>query len=373
MVHPQPLFMIIRIQAICSCCSWIVASERFAGSSEEQVSGSCMLQHKAAHLQQIETMQEDVSTDAFVVEAVLANDDCADVWEQCGGTGWEGPHCCASGSHCVPQEGNEWYSQCLPDKGPSPPAPGPAPLPVPANGGTDTGTDMNWDERELHITHYWDCSGQGCDATVLQPWDPDKFVTPAGYMPQNPQDFGGPSYGERLWLTGAASDALAQVLGDDDGRCGHDEGSGGCGKCLLIQNPDAVNADWTAVIMKKNRCPPWSHGCEEPHVHFDVAVPGFDNLQFSTANICGEPLTGFQSKKLSAAAGSWYEECGDTAACAHLCDELPSDFAPGCRRFAAWGWTTGAPTHVRFRPVACPEAFVKQVAGLFGAAGPTDS
>ena len=30
----------------------------------------------------------------------------------------------------------------------------------------------------------------------------------------------------------------------------------------LLQNPDSVNSDWTAVVMKKNRCPPNSPGCE---------------------------------------------------------------------------------------------------------------
>ncbi|KAK3309214.1 glycoside hydrolase family 6 protein [Chaetomium strumarium] len=37
---------------------------------------------------------------------------CASQWGQCGGNGWTGPTCCASGSTCVKQ--NDWYSQCLP-------------------------------------------------------------------------------------------------------------------------------------------------------------------------------------------------------------------------------------------------------------------
>ena len=31
---------------------------------------------------------------------------------QCGGTGWAGPTCCASGSTCTPN--GAYYSQCLP-------------------------------------------------------------------------------------------------------------------------------------------------------------------------------------------------------------------------------------------------------------------
>ncbi|KAJ4306054.1 1,4-beta-D-glucan cellobiohydrolase cel6a [Collariella sp. IMI 366227] len=37
---------------------------------------------------------------------------CAGLWSQCGGNGWTGATCCASGSSCVAQ--NPWYSQCLP-------------------------------------------------------------------------------------------------------------------------------------------------------------------------------------------------------------------------------------------------------------------
>lgn len=35
---------------------------------------------------------------------------CSALWAQCGGSGWAGTTCCASGT-CKAQ--NEWYSQCL--------------------------------------------------------------------------------------------------------------------------------------------------------------------------------------------------------------------------------------------------------------------
>jgi cellulose 1,4-beta-cellobiosidase len=41
---------------------------------------------------------------------------CASQWAQCGGNGWGGAKCCASGSSCVAQ--NEWYSQCIPGSNP---------------------------------------------------------------------------------------------------------------------------------------------------------------------------------------------------------------------------------------------------------------
>ena len=106
----------------------------------------------------------------------------------------------------------------------------------------------------LKSTHYWDCNGQGCDATVLQPWDASSYWSPSQYAPQDPEDHGGPSeYGEKMWFTGAASDALADLLGDDDGCCGSDTDSTGCGKCVLLRNPGAVQADWRAIAMKKGK------------------------------------------------------------------------------------------------------------------------
>lgn len=221
------------------------------------------------------------------------------------------------------------------------------------------------------LTHYWDCSGQGCDAKTLQPWNPSKYVSPAGYGPQDPEKHGGAAYGEKMWLSGAASDTLAAMMGPDDGCCGEDgDNKGGCGKCLLIRNPDAVKADWTAVIMKKNRCPPWSNGCGANSAHFDVAAPGFDNLQYSTANICGKPATGFKTKEQSAALGSWYNKYQNTAEATALCDELPSAFKEGCELFASWGWKTGNPKGVDYKVVACPTKFTEHIQSLFGASGP---
>jgi len=224
------------------------------------------------------------------------------------------------------------------------------------------------------MTHYWDCSGQGCDASTLQPWDESKYISPPGYGPQDPADFGGSVYGETMWLTGAASDALSALMGNDDGCCGgdpNDGGVGGCGKCALVQNPDSLHPEWTAVVMKKNRCPPWSNGCGAGEPHFDVAAPGFDNLQWSTANVCGvRSGTGFESQQQSAAVGSWWTECGNTADCRHLCDQLPEQYQRGCRLFASWGWKRGDPSRVKFRAVPCPPEFVKHVGSQFGAGGP---
>jgi hypothetical protein len=140
----------------------------------------------------------------------------------------------------------------------------------------------------LKGTHFWDCAGGSCDAETLQPWDFSKYRYSTNYAPMDPHEYGGPSSeGEKLWMTGAASDALSNLMGPSHSCCGTDKGLGGCGQCVLVTNPTAVNSDWKAIVMKKNRCPPHSSGCGNGNVHLDLAVPGYDNLQFSTANICG--------------------------------------------------------------------------------------
>ena len=122
-------------------------------------------------------------------------------------------------------------------------------------------------------------------------------------------------------MTGAASDSLSSLLGSDDGCCGYDAAfSGGCGKCVLVQNPSAINSDMLVLVMKKNRCPPWSSGCSGGP-HLDFAAPGFDNLQYSTANICGQQST-FIGQSESSVCGNWYNYGSSTiAGCS--CSSLP--------------------------------------------------
>ena len=91
-------------------------------------------------------------------------------------------------------------------------------------------------------------SGQSCDAITLWPWNYDKYRSPSGYSPQDPNDFGGPSlYGEKLWVTAAIMNI---DQGSNDGCCGSTS-EGGCGNCILIQNPDSLHPDWSVMAMKK--------------------------------------------------------------------------------------------------------------------------
>lgn len=229
----------------------------------------------------------------------------------------------------------------------------------------------NWNSG-LKLTHFWDCNGFGCDATTLQPWDLDKYVASPGYVPQDPNDFGGAKYGEKLWLTGAASDTFANLLGPSDACCGSDTDSIGCGKCALIRVPGAKYSEWTALVMKKNRCPPSSNGCEAGNVHFDVAVPGYDNLAFSTANVCGERENTGLSKTESSALGDWYNTYSNTAEAASRCSQLPAEFQKSCEIFSEWGWNSGDPT-AEYQVVDCPEAFKEYISSQFDSDGPVSA
>ena len=220
-------------------------------------------------------------------------------------------------------------------------------------------------------SHFWDCSGGSCDAKTLQPWDESKYIYSSQYAPLVPTE---PVAGEHLWMTAAVSDSLAKLLGGSS----DDAGAEGCGKCFLVRNAQAVNADWTALVMKKNRCPPWSNGCEEGKLHIDLAVPAFDDLRYSTANTCGSPQKGdtFISKANSGMCGQWYNNPDPTTAKDCDCSKLPSDtveqklLKTGCELFTQWNWTTTGAPQLDFKPVACPDAYVRYIDSAFGPNGP---
>ena len=124
--------------------------------------------------------------------------------------------------------------------------------------------------------------------------------------------------------------------------------------------------------MKKNRCPPWSNGCENGKAHFDLAVPGYDNLQYSTANCCGSSSKAntYISKAQSSVCGSWYSHGSSTIEGCN-CSSLPTgSFKDGCNLFTQWGWTSGNPT-LNYQVVDCPAAYVKIISSAFGANGIT--
>ena len=151
----------------------------------------------------------------------------------------------------------------------------------------------------LTLTHYWDCNGW-LRPTTLQPWN--ESILRSCVCTTRPNRARRPVGARRVALLfGAASDDLAAALGDADPCCGSDNDSPGCGRCVLLTVPTGGAPATKAIAMKKNRCPPWSAGCEAGSLHLDLAVPGFDHAEYSTANVCGmasreQPAAGISSR-----------------------------------------------------------------------------
>ena len=102
----------------------------------------------------------------------------------------------------------------------------------------------------------------------------------------------------------------------------------------------------------------------------DAEVPGYDNLQYSTANTCGSSGTHI-SRTQSATCGTWYNSYSDTRGCEARCAGLPEPFAAACARFSAWGWRRGDPS-LEFKAVACPAGFKTLISSAFGRRGPEE-
>jgi hypothetical protein len=54
----------------------------------------------------------------------------------------------------------------------------------------------------------------------------------------DPEKFGGSIYGEKIWMTGATSDAVGAILGPDANNCGSDNGG-----AVVVGN-----ASWSRAI-----------------------------------------------------------------------------------------------------------------------------
>jgi len=243
--------------------------------------------------------------------------------------------------------------------------------PTPTTAAPTTMTPHPQWQGRLNSSHYWDCRGQSCDATHLRPWNERRFVSPPEYAPMDPQLFGGSVYGEKIWMLGALSDALSNMLGPDINNCGVDNGGGGgCGQCLIVRNYAADNHDWMAVVMKKNRCSPDYGGCKDGQRHLDVAVPGFANPAHRYGNFCGNPGTTLSNQQSDVCAGVEPRLCN----CSLLPVHTPAmrRMRESCELFKAWGWRSSTP-ELYWRPVPCPDQFVEQVrlGAAFGPRGPT--
>merc|ERR1712048_1337987 len=120
----------------------------------------------------------------------------------------------------------------------------------------------------------------------------------------------------------------------------------GCGDCVILTAP----AGGKMIVRVNNQCPGNSNpACRE--AHFDIAVPGFDNLQFSVNNQCNIPPHNCDPAiKSDLCAHGSIENCD--------CDSVSSDpvVSEGCRLFKGLASAWGDNPTVTYQQVACPSA-----------------
>jgi hypothetical protein len=116
----------------------------------------------------------------------------------------------------------------------------------------------------------------------------------------------------------------------------------GCGDCVLLTAP----AGGKMIVRVNNQCPGSGNpACRE--AHFDIAVPGFDNLQYSVNNQCNHA-----PHNCDPAINS--DLCSHTSIESCDCSRVSTDpvVAEGCRLFQGLKW--GDNPRVTYQKVACP-------------------
>ena len=83
------------------------------------------------------------------------------------------------------------------------------------------------------------------------------------------------------------------------------------------------------MVQKTNTCPDWSQGCKYPHI--DLCIPGFDNLLFSTANVCD--FSEIMSAEQSSLNGGWYNFYDSLIEAKEKCKLLPPKYREECEIF----------------------------------------
>jgi len=234
------------------------------------------------------------------------------------------------------------------------------------------------DETIAEGTVYWDCNGQGCDSRTLQPWDSTKYKSSPVYAPIKPSELGVTDSEYNLWMTGAFSKDMSQLIGPDDGCCGIGD-NGGCGKCIsvTIDDPNLVsNPSWKVLVMQKNVCPPWTQGCKYGMKHVDFAVPGHDDLSYSTSNICGKQNMTYLTQEDSGKCIDQNHNPVQGCECNfnfYNDDNVPEAskklLVQGCKNFSEWGWKIGNP-QFKFKVVDCPQAYKDYIHNGFTKDGP---
>ena len=155
-------------------------------------------------------------------------------------------------------------------------------------------------DHRANVTTYFDCSGHSCYAPFIKPWDPEKYVFPVETLPR--------LVNNTLYVSAAFSDSI----------------NVSCFDCILLEIENQK-----MIVQKTNYCPPWSNGCEYSHI--DLNIPSFDNLAYSTANVCDS--TDIMTAEQSSINGEWYKHYDTLKEAKENCQLLPKKYQKGCELF----------------------------------------
>ena len=152
----------------------------------------------------------------------------------------------------------------------------------------------------VNVTTFFDCNGGSCYAPLIQPWNASKYTF---YDKDLPRLING-----TLFVTGAFSNSVDIS----------------CFDCVLLEIENKK-----LIVQKTNTCPEWSQGCDSFHI--DLCIPGFDNLLFSTANVCNS--VDIMSAEQSSINGKWYNFYDTLIEAKENCKLLPFRYQKGCELF----------------------------------------
>ncbi|KAG2225554.1 hypothetical protein INT45_013665 [Circinella minor] len=313
-----------------------------------------------------------------LVSAAPANsgsDECGALYSQCGGKGWKGTTCCVEGSKCTPQDGNEYYSQCLPagsaEKPTTPTSKEPSKPTTPASTKPTTTTEVESETStttsaasetssssssgykaisggasgEGQTTRYWDCCKASCSwpdkADVSAPVGTCKADGVTRLTDNNAQSGcnGGNAYmcnDNQPW---AVSDdlsygfAAASIAGKDE--------AGWCCGCYELTFSSAGIEGKKMVVQVTNT------GGDLGSNHFDIQIPGGGVGIF---NGC--------ESQWNAPSSGWGERYGGLTDVSG-CSDLPKELQDGCKWRFNWFKNANNPS-VSFKEVTCPAELTKK-------------
>ncbi|CAD7959160.1 unnamed protein product [Amoebophrya sp. A120] len=245
--------------------------------------------------------------------------------------------------------------------------------------GTDTYGHIDklvWDQK-FGLSHYWDCCTMPGCAKI---GDGHLKVANPSFAPYAPTDAEKSAYGEKLWVTAAASDFLRQLEIEDLDPARHPDPRP---YCFMVRYRDSLGGeDFNVMVRVTNSCQGDANPlCKAPYRHLDIAAPGFDTEAASSARYeygceCKQKLNPFQKGYFDSEDQSLSEqeriklafkmmtiqdlalygyvkdgEIKDTAK--EICEELSSrkhndmpsgaSFQAGCLNFLNWGWPNTGP------------------------------